>query len=505
MLHRSREFDRSSLMITYAGGLLDDQHFVLKTGPEWKKRRRLIDDTMSPTFLHGPVSHIVYDKSQNWIKLWRLKSQVASGRPFKAYYDIHFAILDTVLGFSFGSEFPRSAMEPQLKRLARMAQEVQSSREIPHDGTRNIPIDFPEEPIDSSLRSMLQLLESLEKIKTAPYIPLKWWLVKRSAAYKNLWRMKNDCILTEVKKAVEARKQYTRASHADEESSSLLSCAAAVIVDKEARNAKKENRAPDFLSTMVVEEIWGLIVAGSDTLSTTFAWGVKLLADHPEIQDRLRKTLHAIHTRAIEEKRLPSADEIHHAPTGYVDATIEEMLRCGGPIPIGDREANFDTTLLGHHIPKGTNVRFLHNGPGVRLPELEANKHKYSQDPEASKDMSGWDDEDIDLFKPERWLCRSTEELKQSAGDAVGADGAKRTFNPLAGPSIPFGLGIRGCFGKRLAYIELKILLTMLIWNFELLKCPDDLSSYSGQLSFVNKPRNCYVRLRSIDHPADRL
>ncbi|KAI0431110.1 cytochrome P450 [Xylaria sp. FL1042] len=486
MLHRSREFDRSSLMSTYAEGLLDRQHFILKTGAEWKLRRRLIDDTMSPGFLNNAVSHTIYAHCLEWVELWNMKARLAAGRPFKAYYDIHYAILDTVLGFSFGPHFSRSATKPQIKRLARMSQ-------FPQDfaGT---PVDFPEDPIDDALRSMLQLLETLEEVKTSRFIPLKWWLVKRTSVFQNRKRLKNECILGEIKKAVDARIQNTRAGSIEDEKPSLTRCAVAVIVDREARNAERENRAPEFFSTMVVEEIWGLIVAGSDTLSTTFSWGVKLLADHPEAQDRLRTTLRALHARAIEEKRQPTVEEILQAPADYLDATMEEILRCGGPIPIGDREAVVDTVLLGHRIPKGTNVRFLHNGPGMRLPELEENKKKYGKD-SGDQSIPDWDDEDIDLFKPERWLSGP----KQSAGTGGAEDWAHRTFNAQAGPSIPFGLGVRGCFGRRLAYIEFRILLTMVIWNFELLKCPDELSSYAGQLSFVNKPRSCYVRLRSTN------
>ncbi|GAW12336.1 hypothetical protein ANO14919_017010 [Xylariales sp. No.14919] len=245
--------------------------------------------------------------------------------------------------------------------------ELQGSPEVQKNTSSNTPIEFPEEPIDSGLRSILQLLDTLEDVKTSPFIPLKWWLIKRTSTFRNRRRMKNECILAEVKKAVETRTQYTNSGH-EEQLPSLVCCAAGAIADRETRNAQNDNRSPQFFSTMVVEEIWGLIVAGSDTLSTTFAWGVKLLADHPKVQDRLRKALYAAHIGAVEE--------IHHAPAGYVDATIEGLLRCGGPIPIGDRKALVDTTLFGYHIPKGTNVRFLHNGPGIQLPKLEANKDK---------------------------------------------------------------------------------------------------------------------------------
>jgi cytochrome P450 len=42
-------------------------------------------------------------------------------------------------------------------------------------------------------------------------------------------------------------------------------------------------------------------------------------------------------------------------------------------------------------------------------------------------------------------------------------------FDPSAKPVLAFGLGLRGCFGKRLAYVEIRILITLIIWNFELL------------------------------------
>ncbi|KAI1192806.1 hypothetical protein F5X97DRAFT_64324 [Nemania serpens] len=136
-------------------------------------------------------------------------------------------------------------------------------------------------------------------------------------------------------------------------------------------------------------------------------------------------------------------------------------------------------------------------GPGIRRPELEVNEEKYSRDSKDSGDVKtaipGWDNEDVDLFKPKRWLNSP----KKSAASGGGME-ADLVFNPQAGPSIPFGLGIRGCFGRRLAYVEFRILLTMVVWNFELLQCPEEFSSYAGQLAFVHKPRNCFVRLRKV-------
>lgn len=101
------------------------------------------------------------------------------------------------------------------------------------------------------------------------------------------------------------------------------------------------------------------IPPGHETTSTTIVWGLKFLTFYPAIQDELRKDLRAVHTAALAEKRLPSADEIirveQKGGIPYLDAFIEEVLRCG-TIPAVGRDATCDTVLLGHAIPKGTTV-----------------------------------------------------------------------------------------------------------------------------------------------------
>ena len=68
-----------------------------------------------------------------------------------------------------------------------------------------------------------------------------------------------------------------------------------------------------------------------------------------------------------------------------------------------------------------------------------------------------------------------------------------------AGPTLPFGLGVRGCFGRRLAYLELRILVTLLVWHLEFLPCPPVLSSYAARDRLTHSPTQCYVRLRCLE------
>jgi cytochrome P450 len=57
---------------------------------------------------------------------------------------------------------------------------------------------------------------------------------------------------------------------------------------------------------------------------------------------------------------------------------------------------------------------------------------------------------DCDTFIPERWL-----------DDAYSAD--------IKSGMQPFSLGPRGCIGKNLSYMEMRIILARLVWNFDVI------------------------------------
>lgn len=85
-------------------------------------------------------------------------------------------------------------------------------------------------------------------------------------------------------------------------------------------------------------------------------WGIKFLSRHQDVQGRLREALETAHSNAATTKRLPTAQEIAKANVPYFDAVIEEIHRRGHTAPGTNRRATCDTTILGYHIPKGTDV-----------------------------------------------------------------------------------------------------------------------------------------------------
>lgn len=249
-----------------------------------------------------------------------------------------------------------------------------------------------------------------------------------------------------------------------------------------------------------VSQVWGFIGAGYDTSSANFCWALKLLTDHPDVQGTLREALRKAYAPACAARRNPSVEEILNTSIPYLDATMEEVLRKESVGPFSVRMNLRDTTVLGRRIPKGTTVYMPKHGPGFLMPAYPIDDNKRSDEFRAATAEKGaipsWNEEDMADFKPDRWLKprRPAVALLKE----VMAEGTDVEFDNLAGPTMPFSFGVRGCFGRRVALLQFRILLTMVIWNFELLPCPPELSGYEVVESLVRAPKKTFVRLKKI-------
>lgn len=208
------------------------------------------------------------------------------------------------------------------------------------------------------------------------------------------------------------------------------------------------------------------------------------MAATPRVQAILRARLRSGFTAAAAERRNPTAEEIASAQIPYLDAFIEEMLRIACILPGVPRMATTDTTILGYPVAKGTNVWLLQTGPGYMEPPIPVPELRRARTSLESKlEIGAWNPDPVEMkqFLPERWL--------------VQTDGGQETFNAQAGPSLHFGLGPRGCFGRRLAQLNLRIIVVMIVWNFDFLECPPELSSFRGYDKIIAQPVQSYVRL----------
>jgi cytochrome P450 len=215
------------------------------------------------------------------------------------------------------------------------------------------------------------------------------------------------------------------------------------------------------------------------------AWGLKLLSNHPAVQEKVLDAMIQGFPAAAAEDRWPTAQEIAESHIPYLDATQEEIIRKSLTASGIFRIATVDTTLLGRPISKGTYVMMLSNGPDFVAPPVGFIPETLRSESSctAKRRISSWDPADLHVFKPERWLAEENGIL---------------TFDATAGPLLTFGLGPRGCFGRRMAYLELKISLVLLLWNFKLKSLPKELNGWEAVDKLTHQPKLCYLRLEKI-------
>ncbi|KAE8356996.1 cytochrome P450 monooxygenase [Aspergillus coremiiformis] len=475
LIRRSKDFDRSHMLGDLVLGLVPDHHIHLKTTGEWKEQRRLVQDLMTPSFLQNVAGPVIHQHVSTLVDLWRIKSRIADGRPWPAADDINQMALDAVMAFAFGEGFNYNATKPTLEAVRTMSVTM---KEAVKRSDRDEPVMFPRGKVDDALQATLDLTETVGELQGNPMPSLTWAYVLRRPKIKEAVKIKEEYIRQELENGVERLHQRRETA---------VESAVDQMIVRERSLAEKDGKQPDYFSRVMIDEIFGFIVGGHDTTSTALCWGFKFLADHPWAQSKLRLAIQAGFPVATAAGRPPTIQEITSTSIPYLDATIDEILRCAGTAPLVEREALVDTEILGHPVPKGTVVACLVTGPSMMSPGFDIDMCRRSPTSQAvQRDglIQSWDLADMAIFNPDRWIVHDEEKGDQ--------------FNPTAGPQLAFGLGTRGCYGKRLAYLGMRTVLTAVVWNFELLPCPRGMSKYHASLMTTNKPKQCYVRLREI-------
>ena len=171
-----------------------------------------------------------------------------------------------------------------------------------------------------------------------------------------------------------------------------------------------------------------LIIGGSDPVATALVGCFNHLLKDAKSLDRLVREIR----QKFEAESDISAASTKELP--FLSAVLQETLRLCPPTPDSMRRAipKGGANIAGHSLGEGTVV-------GVSCYAAFRSAHNFPMP---------------DAFQPDRWLGHSN--LDPSSD-----------FDPQAG-FHPFGIGPRSCIGQLLAWVEMRVILARLLWNFDI-------------------------------------
>ncbi|HMP01758.1 MAG TPA: cytochrome P450 [Gemmatales bacterium] len=168
------------------------------------------------------------------------------------------------------------------------------------------------------------------------------------------------------------------------------------------------------------DQVMTFFLAGHETTAQALSWTLYLLAQHPEVQERVRAE-----AERVLGDRPPTCADLHDLE--YTKQVVLEGMRLYPPVWALAREVVHDHELGGCRVPAGCEVMFsqwvMHRHPD------------YWEEPER--------------FDPERFSSA------RSVGRSLGV-------------YFPFGGGPRVCIGQTFSMVELQLILPMILRAFRL-------------------------------------
>ncbi|CAA7267082.1 unnamed protein product [Cyclocybe aegerita] len=180
------------------------------------------------------------------------------------------------------------------------------------------------------------------------------------------------------------------------------------------------------------------IIAGSDTTSTAIINLFYFLMCHPTSYKRLQAEIDE-----LSDNDIMDFAKLAHLP--YLNGCLNESLRLLPPVLSGSQRAperGSGGKMIGPY--------FIPEGSAVVIPS-----YSLQRDPRCFSPLPGG-------FLPERWLP----EDKRSALEPKVFDGQEFVLNLTA--FAPFSLGVANCAGKNLAWMEMRMVVSLMVQNFEM-------------------------------------
>jgi len=170
-----------------------------------------------------------------------------------------------------------------------------------------------------------------------------------------------------------------------------------------------------------------IITAGSETTATFLAATTYFLLRNPKMLQALQTEIRGAFSNSADITQ----DSTAHLE--YLSAVIQEGLRMFPPVSFGLQRVCPGAIVDGVYIPQGTTVS--------TATYTVSHSERYFHDSQK--------------FHPERWLSSSHPLYDDSFS------------NDEKDASKPFSLGPRSCLGINLAYLEMRITISKLVWHYD--------------------------------------
>ncbi|XP_058797260.1 cytochrome P450 4C1-like [Phymastichus coffea] len=202
------------------------------------------------------------------------------------------------------------------------------------------------------------------------------------------------------------------------------------------------------------EELDTFTFAGHETTGMALMFTLILLAEHNEIQDKVRAEIKSIINKNECNIKTTDTQELC-----YLERCIKESLRIFPPVHTVTRLLEEDACIRGYNIPKGTEI-------GCFIVDTHRDPNFW---PEPMR------------YDPDRFISENTQ--------------GRHPFS-----YVPFSAGPRNCIAQKFAMLELKSTLAHILHNFKLepVTKSSDIKLILGIIARPSKP--VYVKFVKIHH-----
>ncbi|KAI6757042.1 hypothetical protein HG530_011640 [Fusarium avenaceum] len=444
LLRRQREFDKAQTLVDVFYPIFPKGTLSQFTTPERKAQKRLWSEVMHPGFLRKNTAPNIYKAALDFVELWQLKAKVRGSEPFDVMHDLKNATLDAIWAALLGKSLGTTRAE--IVKLQATVNGTNNQQPSNPETIVKSEIDYVESAIARNSRTFMPSLA--QKLET--WTPRYWKFRRR--------------ITTEITNIT-----HDAVSHYKNLEASAL----------------ETDNSGTCMMDLVLRRHNLLAIKAANTL----AWFLKLMESNVQAQNELRTVLKT----AFADTEYTSVGQIMEADIPYLDAVCEETFRLSGTSKGAIRQATVDTTILGYRIPKGSevllNIHMDHDSPPVtdsnRTTTSKAAASKHGASPRTTAMPA------LNIFEPRRWLRKDP-----ATGD--------ETFDLHSLPSLAFGGGMRGCFGRKLAVMEVRIMIVMLIISFEIQELPSELKSMRAFEAVFRQPQQPFVSIKGLSDAEHR-